>query len=63
MKVQILDMLKCKILRGKMQKAVGYMGMKPRKEVLARETDQKSIKYTNISEKDFCKSLAKIKCS
>lgn len=39
------------------------MGMEPRKEVLAREVGQKSISYISTSEKDFCKSSAKIKSS
>lgn len=56
-------MSKYEIPRGDVHKAVGYMGMESRKEVSAREIDQKSMSYINTSEKDFCKSVAKIKCS
>lgn len=51
------------ISNGDVQKAVGYMGLEPRKDVLATEIYQKSISYINTSETGFCKSSAKIKSS
>lgn len=56
-------MSKCGIPSGDMQKSVSYMRPQPRKEVVAREIEQKGISYINTSEKGFCKSSAKIKSS